>query len=466
MNKAICLFGLLLPVILNAQIPSSELMNLETALALALQQNSGLVKDGLERQRARRQLSLQARQFLPDVELGYMKNDSVTQGNSDSRVKKLSLGINQLLFSGGKTLVAYRNARMQLDLKDYLSLSTENSLVNQVTLQFVDILKNRRILEIQKQSYENLTRQVEIAALEHKLGQLRPVDYLDIQLVASEFLLTMEDTKKKLIAGRFALSALLYLPLERLPLLSGSLNRDYQGIFSELTEEDSFIPMMQSNAEEKNQQLLSLNMEEILARQELKNTRLVWLPRIEARGDFSVSGEEYPLNKPAFSLGLNFKFDLPLLPSSVDLQAGRSHRDEHNTAISSSTDVLDNLEAVLDKQSAQSSLYMKQLEKEEFRRSVFFQVRSLTQDILLTTGRVSIQRNKLAILEDKLKILEAELNLGQITRLAYVEADIDLAQEKISLLESLTSLHGQEEELKTLCGFTPSGGDKESLIYE
>lgn len=466
MKKTICLLYFLLPVIVSAQIKGSEMMSLETALALASLQNSGLVKDGLERQTARRQLALQARQFFPDLELGYIKNDSVTRGSSDSRVKKLSLGINQLLFSGGKTLAAYRNARMQLDLKDYLSLSAENSVANQVTLQFVDILKNRRILEIQKQSFENLSRQVEIASLEHQLGQIRAVDYLDIKLAASSFFLTIEDTKKNLIAGRYSLSTLLYIPLEQLPELSGRLNRDYQGIFTKLAEEEAFIPMMQANAEKKNQQLLNLNREEVMARQELRNSRLIWLPRIEATGNFSLSGEEYPLNEPAFSLGLNFQFNLPLLPSSVDLQAGRSNRDEHNRALSSSTDVMDNLEGVLDKQTAQNSLYLKQLEKEEVRRSVFFQVCSLSQDILLITDRISTQREKLAILEEKLKINEAELNLGQMTRLAYVESEIDLAQERISLLESLTSLYGLEEQLKTLCSFTSPAENKESLIHD
>ena len=459
-------FLILFTILSSVAYGETPAIGLSEAIALAGEQNSSLIRDNLERNSAREQLRFQIRDFLPDLELGFSRSDSVTVGSSDSRVNKLSLGVNQLLFGGGRELRAYRQARRELDLKDFASLALRDSVAYQVTGQYVDVLKNRKTLDILNASRENLKKQLEIASLELELGQIRRVDYLDMQLKESEMRLTIQDTEEQLLTSRFALASLLYLTLEQLPRLSGTLNDAYRGTLLPLAEEDGFVRAMQARAEQQNQALLSLDREEILACQKLQDARLFWLPRIEATGDFSVAGQVYPLDEPAFSLGLNFEFDLPLMPSSVDLQAGKANPDETNRMISTSTDLLDNPEALFDQKNARTALYLKQLEKEESRREVFFQIRSLTENLLMAGERIALERKKLNILKEKLNIQKTELKLGEITRLEYVESEIAYSHEQIAFLTSLVELHSAEEELKNLCAFDPVGNREEKLVNE
>jgi len=442
-------------------------MNLDESIGLALTRNSGIISDNLDRQDAWRRLRLQLRQFFPALQLGYSRNDSVKIDDPDSRINKVSLSMNQLLFNGGRDLADYRSARRDLQLRDLQGEDLMDSIEYKVTVQYVEVLKNREILDLQKRSFENLQEQIRIAELEHRLGELTDIDYLDIRLRAKEFSLNLQDTEEQLLQSRFSLATLLYFPLEHLPRLEGFLNTGYRGIYPDrIAEGEPFVLEMREKAEEYNKDLMGIYLQEINAQRDLLDSKIAWIPKIEGKADFSVSGQEYPLNEPSFSVGLDFTFDTPLLPGSLSMQAGKTGPEEHNRGIQADADVLENLGGLVDPYSARSNLYKKQMEKEELRRSIFFQVRSLTETIGMTADRIAVQKEKIAILDDKLRIEEQKMYLGEITRLDYVESEIEIAEQKTALLESIVGLYSREKELEILCGIHGRSEEEHLILYE
>jgi len=440
-------------------------MTLEESIRMAQERNSSIISENLDRQDAWRRLHLKLRQFLPSLQLGYSKTNSVTEQAPDSRINKLSVSMGQLLFNGGRELAGYRSSERDLQLRDLKAQDLFDTIAHQVILKYVDVLKNRQILEIQKRSYENLQEQIGIASLEVTLGILKETDFLEIKINAAEFSLKIRDTEEQLLQSRYALSALMNIPLEQMPPLGGTLNPDYRGDYPpEVIGDENFIPEMKKKAEEYNKDLMSLYLQEINARRALTDSRFSWIPKIEATADFSVSAPDFPLDEPSFSMGLNFTFQAPLLPGSVSLQAGKSNPKEHNATINSKVDIAENLEGLIDPFTSKSNLYKTQLKREELRRSLAFQVGSLTGSIDLDLQRLKINRDKISLEIEKLSIEEARMKIGELTRLDYVKSEISLANHRTELIQNIVALYSNEKELETICGIISNrqGG---SLIW-
>ena len=454
----------LMALIPRALSADGDILTLQDAMTLAVSRNSSLAGSRYERENLQRQLHLKMREFLPQVEFGYSGNNSVTVGSSDSRVEKLSLGIDQLVFSGGRELARVRSYRRELDLKNLSAAAERDSLMHNVLLAYVDVLKYQRIGELKEQSYQILLKQKAIALKEYELGESRRIDYLDIELEAAGAGLSLKDTAQKQLESRYTLASLLFYPLDDLPFLAGTLNEEFQGRFLEQAENAAFMESMKGMALGNNRDILDRQFQVFQARQQLRDSRLNWIPVIEANADLSVSGQEYPLTEPAFSLGLSFRFDVPLLPSTVNMQAGQSNPDEYNRTLSTTTGVADNLEALRDPLISANSLSLKKMDWEETRRSVAFQVQSLVRQIQLSGREIDLQRERLKLLEEKLVILEMQVSLGEITRLKLVEAQVEYANQRIALIESLVNLYTSEESLKQLCGIMSDPLDEKGLI--
>ena len=269
-------------------------MTLQNAMSLAAGQNAALARSRYERENLQHQLHLNIRKFFPQAEFGYSGKDSVTVGSSDSRVEKLSLGIDQLVFCGGREIARTRSLRRELDLKNLAAAAERDALRHNVLLAYVEVLKYKRIGELKDQSYQIILKQKEIAEKEYQLGEIRRIDYLEIELETAGYGLSLKEISQKLVRSRSSLAELLFCPLEELPPLSGGLNESFQGRLHKQTETPAFQQNMKALAEANNRENLELQFQVQQARQQLKESRFHWVPTIEANADFSVSGRDYP----------------------------------------------------------------------------------------------------------------------------------------------------------------------------
>jgi outer membrane protein len=439
---------------------SQEQIGLKECIALAQLENIGIITDRLERQDAWKRLHLQIRIFFPEISLSYSKSDSISINAPDSRINKLGLSFNQLLFNGGRDLADYRSAVRELKLRDLTAEDMLDQIAHQLSLEYIEILKNREILLIQKQSLENLEEQIEISELEYSLGGLTETDLLDIRIRAVQYSLNIQDTEERLLQSRFKLAELMNIPLARLPALRGSLNLDYQGIYRQkMTSDASYITLLKEEAEEFNKELMSHYLKEMNAERALLDSKISWIPKIEANADLNIAGSEYPLNETSFSLGLNFSFNSPLFPGSLSLNAGKSNPDEHNSSISSDISAVDNLEALIAPSIARNGLYTTKLEIDELKRLIAFKVEALAKSIILNEQRCSISREKIIMESEKLNIESIRVEMGELTRLEYVKSEIRLANHRTELIEGIAALYSNEIELEMSCGIDSSRVD-------
>ena len=161
---------------------------------------------------------------------------------------------------------------------------------------------------------------------------------------------------------------------------------------------------------------------------------------------------------------MTLRFDVPLVPSSISVQSGQANPDEYNRTLSSTTGLADNLGGLGDPVLAGNALVQKEMERLEKRRSVSFQVQSLIREIQLSGREIALQREQMALMKEKLDILKMQLSLGEITRLQYVEAEVEFSNQRITLIESLVNLYTSEESLNQLCGILSDPLDEKGLI--
>ena len=97
--------------------PRLAALDIETAVELALGASDELRHARIERDIAAERTRLSLRSFFPAVTLGYAQNDSVVYGAADSRLKRLSVGLSQVLFARGSRVSRYRLSNLELGVQ-------------------------------------------------------------------------------------------------------------------------------------------------------------------------------------------------------------------------------------------------------------------------------------------------------------------------------------------------------------
>ncbi|MDC7235569.1 MAG: TolC family protein [Spirochaetales bacterium] len=433
-----------------------ETIDLQSCINIAVMQNPKLITERLNRQDDWKLHRLQFREFFPELAVKFSKSDSVTYNAPDSRINSLGFSVNQKLFNSGNDIADYRSAGRELKLRDLSSADLRDNIIYQVSHQYIEILKYREILNVQRQSLDNLDTQVRIAEMEYDLGGLTRSDLLDIKIRRSQYSLNLRDNNEQVLQKRYNLASLMDLSVSDLPPLAGTLDLDYVSQTA-LTEADSdrTVPLLTGMALDFSKELQSSYLKERNARRDVFEARFCWLPEIEATADVRFTGSRFPLSQPSFSMGLNFSFDAPLLPGRIEVQTGRSNPSEHNRSIRSETGVLENLDALVLPSIARNRLENIHRETEELKRQISFRVQALIHSIQFNSHRCAHTRENAALETDRLEIEGIRLETGELTRLDYVKAEVRLANHKTELIEAVAALYRDEMELAMICGTVP-----------
>jgi outer membrane protein TolC len=80
--------------------------------------------------------------------------------------------------------------------------------------------------------------------------------------------------------------------------------------------------------------------------------------------------------------------------------------------------------------------------------------------------RLHLLREKSALLEQKLSVQRVKLSLGEVTRLAILEDEIEVSKSKSAILQGISELFLQEISILKLCGLGTFGTYPTPLLPE
>lgn len=392
-------------------------------------------------------LGLSLRSFLPDITFGYTQEDSVAYYAPDNHLRRISLGVDQLLYAGGRRIHQRRMLADQLDIQQGNIEKMERELRLEVVNRYTEVLKLKLQIAILGDNLATGREQIVIAEEELRLGEITRLDYVEIVLAMQDLeieLALLKQEEKRLV---FEIKELLGIEAIRVVELAGTINSSFEGLLK-VKDVQYYIDAARRNSYE-----LQRRDSELAALQAaLRQAQNSWLPRVSTQAEISVSGEGFPLVSPGFSLGLSLDFSTPFIPFRTSFSAGSDAIGERSLGMTSSADVGDNLEGVQSVRIARIDLQKAQAEMRSFERGLEFSVRQQleTRFHLLENLRLEVEKLQLQIQRHEIQALVLEI--GEITRLEYLHSGIELTRLRIEQLSRIVSLFQLETSLLALCG--------------
>jgi outer membrane protein TolC len=451
-------FTSILPLLLLSLCPppahaadtAGPALNLETAIGMALKNSRALVDSRLEQQFARALHKLAYRQYFPSLELGISRDDSVLYDGPDSRSRRISVGVQQLIYDGGRTAADLARRKREIALaRSHLELESEELVFNVITL-YTEILEFRQKKKIQQETYRSAELQHRIAREELRLGALTELEFLDFDTRLKSLELELERTEQEQRLLRFRFGRILGLdPEQPAPLPAGRLNPDYRGFITELEGAYWRSKAMMGNSELRQ---LYLRVEE--QGELLRHAGRSWLPAVRGSCSLFVSGAEYPLSEPGFEAGLELLFQTPLFPLRAAAEVGKSSPGERSLSGSASSGVLEGMEGLYSKKLARLHLSQATGDLGALKAEIGFQIQELLFNIASLKKSLGLLRERLGIEEERSALQELKLELGQIKRIDFLDSELELSGLRIELVAATVDLYSQEVALLRLCGQT------------
>jgi outer membrane protein TolC len=436
-------------------------LGVEEAVSLALENNPELRFARYDRQIAAAQYRLGVRSFLPSLSLSYSQNASVSYFSPDSRIRRLGVGVEQLIYDGGRRRYEREMQRLSLGIASTgYDRSVEDLILNVVT-NYAEMLQLREQRVILKEIYGNALEQLKIAREEVALGESTEIELLEIALQVKDLEIEADQTarREELVALRFG--RLIGLPEEILPVARGRINPAYSGFLQETSAE----PYL-ARARLESLELVRRRVELDNRREELEGVRRRWIPAVSATAEVSAAGESFPLTEPGFSLGLSLSFAAPVLPAETGVTVGRRGEHERSAALTASGRPAEDMEEIYSEEVALLAAQRSRQGLLDFESDMSFTAREGLLQVDAALSALELLREKAALEERRRTVELLRLELGEITRVEFVEGEIARARLQIDLLASAVGLFRSEVALLGSLGLTGASGDYDRLIYQ
>ena len=405
------------------------------------------------------QYSLGVRVFFPTLTINYANNDSVSFGGPDNRFRSLSLGVSQQLYNRGALLFQRRSTARNLAIQqDQLSIQ-EDTLARQVVQLYTEILRFRRKKEILERTKGIAQTQLSIAQEELSLGQLTRLELLELELRVADIDIQLQETHTEERRQTFQLARLLELSLPAVPDVEGWIREDYTTILQSV-EVPHYVELAEQLQIQRRQATLSV----MNAKENLRQTRLRWIPSISMDVELAASGESFPLTEPSASVSLSFAWDIPGLPTTVDVSTQRTLPDDRSRSFNTKTSPGNQIEGIQSRRQAELELLRQSVTLEEAEENYEFFVQNQLDTISQLGARRALLTRQKNLESEKRTVEEVLLEQGELRRIDFLENEVSRAQNDISYVDAVVNLFNTEIELLAETGVQNLARYHQSII--
>ena len=388
------------------------------------------------------------RSYLPRLTISAQENDRLQELGPDSFLKNYSIGMDQLLWDGGKLSMSRKLERMELNLSNSRIERLADEIAEAALSAYRTVLSARTILAIRKAALQSLGEQVVILEKEVELGLAIPLDLAEAELALAEARIEIVSLEYDLVEMEKQFADL--LGLDELPELEEKIDLRRTVL---LPAVDASVSLVW----EKNPELAEARFSISKRQAEYKYASRTWIPTLRLNGSFSLTGQDYPLSRHAWSAGLSIDFSNPWLQNTFAFQTGWESPRDRTANMHNSASPIPDPAASMGKRQAGLALA---LENEKY--AIAIERMGRFAELMLEKCRLAEQRRDIAVdaIETAAKrysLEEIRLGLGQITRLELMQAHIICTQKEIAAVESAIALMQTERELERLLDLKPGG---------
>jgi hypothetical protein len=365
---------------------------------------------------------------------------------TDSFNKNYSASVEQLVWDGGRTSKSRNLERLELNLSSSRIDRTASDIGEAAIAAYRNVLSSREILEIRTAALVVLEEQRRILNEEVQLGLALPVDLASADINLADAKLNIFSQQLDLMEMEKQFIEL--LGLEYMPVLTERVDI-YRSIVLPETVAAAAL------AREQNPVLVDLRHSITKKRAELKYASNAWIPTIRMSGNFGLSGQQYPLTRYNWSVGLTIDFASPWFQNRIGAQAGWEPPHDRTAMVQNSFTPLPDPASGFTKHQATLALDLELERYETILERIGRTAISAVEKCLLAEQKRLLALEAAVIGEERRRIEEIRLGLGHITRLKLMETLIEQTQREIAAIEAATALLEAERELERFLDLAP-----------
>ena len=395
-------------------------------------------------------LAEQYRRVLPRVHLSYTHSDTVQYGGPDNRSRRLAFGVEQLLYDGGRTRRAFRIARIDRELRRITTEQRKRALKTEVTRAYLHVLGLARRVELSRQNLEIGLGQLQVAEQEYLLGRMTNLSLTEVRLAVQEQELAVRQLTVQHAAARRTLSRLIHAPgaresQELKP--RGSLDLGYTGSMSRDSLNRYVVEAARSSEgyEEHTARIARALTQEQIARRGV-------LPRLTADGELSVSGREFPLDEPAFSVGLRVELIPAYSGASLQSSAGSPRPETRSRTASLAVTPVERLDRLYHTGQARNDRLRAEAEFARFDAATVDDISRQLGEIEALRDHAAVLRERIAAKRERMTVVSTQVELGERPRLDVLRAVSELNELENTLADLVVSLFERELALMDAIG--------------
>ncbi|WP_461247112.1 TolC family protein [Treponema sp. R6D11] len=386
------------------------------------------------------------RAYFPQISLSASENDRLQMIGADSFVKNYGISLDQLLWDGGRTSTARKLERMELNLLSGGLNRMSLEIVDQTLSVYRNVLSSRTILEIKKSALVVLEEQRRILNEEVLLGLALPVDLAGADVNLSSARLEIISLQLDLTEMERQFAEI--LGLDVLPVLSEKIDVNRSISLP-------FAIAVGNLAKERNPDLTDARFSITKKQAEVKFASNSWIPSLRLTGNFSLTGQRYPLTRYNWSVGINIDLSGPWIQNRSSAQAGWEPPYDRTAMAQNNLVLLPDPASAFGVKQAQLALA---LEREKY--NVLFErigrvAANAVEKCALADKKRLLALEAVRLGTEKSRIEEIKLGLGHITRLELMETLIEQTQREVSAVQAAIALLEAERELEKFLDLMP-----------
>ena len=386
------------------------------------------------------------RAYFPRLSITASEDDRLSEIGADSFHKNYSISLDQLLWDGGRIALSRRMERAELDLAGSKLKRMASDIADAAVAAYKEVLQGRMVFEIQEKTLASLEEQFHILEREVELGLSRPSDLIEAEITVALAGLEILSLAMSLEEAEWRLTEA--LGLESLPVLSEHID----------TERSPKLPaaeMVCSLAESRNLELAALRHSIVRRQAELRSASRSWIPSLHLTGNFGLSGQQYPLSRYSWSVGLVVDFSSPWLSGNLGASAGWDPPHDRNARIQQSVTPAPDPGGVFSVRSAKLALTHELSRYERAVKEIHVAAERGVRICSLMDRRRILALEALDLEREKFRLTELRLSLGEITRIELMEARLSYAKREAAVVEAAAALLQAERELERLLDLGP-----------
>jgi len=390
------------------------------------------------------------RSYFPNMSISVSENDRLQQIGADSFMKNYSLSLDQMVWDGGRVSMSRKLERMELDLSSKRLEKMASEVAESAIAAYRNILSSRAILNIKMETLTVLEEQIKILNEEVKLGLALPIDLASANISLADAKLDIFSLQLDLAEREKQFTEL--LGLEILPVLTEKVDINRSIMLP-------VIAAAATLAKEQNPDLVEVRYSITKKEMELKYISRSWIPNMRLLGSFGLTGQQYPLTRHNWSVGISIDLNNPWFQNRLGTQAGWEPLSpglyDKTAMVQNSFTPLPDPASSFGKKQAALALTLEQ-EKYNIILEQIGRIASNAVEKCALTEKRRLLALEAAVLGSERYLVETiRLDLGHITRLRLMEILIEQTQREIAVVEAATALLEAERELERFLDLQP-----------